>query len=306
LDRPKTTTVGSFPTEPGSSPERSIGTYVDLQLRLNFDLIADGEPRGDMIAYFLQDIPGLGLLKGKAAVVGRISEPKDVIECLKVKDLSLLTQHLQMVGLPRPVKIAVTGPVTLGFTCALGGSGPYTGPADMDLYLDLAESIGKIASHLQSQGAIVQVDEPGLSGGFLDPKKGAECLRRLSAELEPERTIVHACGRISPHLHEQLLGLENVGIVSHAFAGNFENVAIIDRAKLAKAGKKLAAGCARVNITQAGQLDSPPRIRSTLTRIQEKVGQDLVAYFHPDCGLRSTRPDLAEAVLRNLSGAAYH
>lgn len=302
LSRPLTTTVGSFPPE-GRTSEESLRYYVELQLKLGFDLITDGEPRHDMISYLVGDIPGLGFTGRKPAVVGRITEPRNLGECLKVRDLALVRDLLGEKGSDKPIKIAVTGPVTLGFTCALVGSGPYSGPVDPTLYDDLALSLGSLASSLQSSGTIVQIDEPGLSGGFMDPTRGVDHLRRMTSHLDPSRTVVHVCGRISRRLNEELLKLEGVSVLSHAFASSPENLELLDRKKFLEAGKSLGAGIARVGIAKPETVDSLQEMATLLKSIRSRIGEDLIRHVHPDCGLRSTRIDAAVALLTNLSRA---
>jgi methionine synthase II (cobalamin-independent) len=302
LSRPLITAIGSFPPE-GRTPEESLSYYVRLQLELGFDLITDGEARHDMISYLVGDIPGLGFTGNKPAVVGRITEPRNLRECLKVRDLTLVRDLLGEMCSDKPIKIAVTGPVTLGFTCALVGSGPYSGPVDPTLYDDLALSLGSLASFLQSSGAVVQIDEPGLSGGFMDPTKGVNHLRRMTSHLDPNRTVVHVCGRVSRRLNEELLKMEGIGVLSHAFASSPGNLDILDRKRFLEAGKGLGAGIARAGIAKPETVDSPQEITTLLENIRSRIGEDLIRYVHPDCGLRSTNTDAAIALLRNLSRA---
>lgn len=256
-----------------------------------------------MISYLAHDIPGLGESAGKPAIVGRITPPVDPGRCLKSRDLEQVLGVLREARATKPAKIAITGPVTLGFSCALVSEGPYSGPNDSRLYEDLALALGSLASYLQSMGAIVQVDEPGLSGGFMDPKRAATYLRLTTSDLQPERTILHVCGHVSPQLHHELLGLEGVATFSHAFAGNPENIRALDRGKLVRTQKKLGVGCARVGIAKPEEADSPERIIGVLEAVRQEMGEDLLAYVHPDCGLRSTGLESARAILRNLSVA---
>jgi len=302
LGRPLITTIGSFPPE-GRTAEEALRYYVELQLKLGFDLITDGEPRHDMISYLAGDIPGLGLLGGKPAVIGRIGEPRDPGGSLKATDLTFVQHLLDEKGLNMPIKIALTGPVTLGFTCALTGSGPYDGPVDPKLYDDLALSLGSLASFLQSSGAIVQVDEPGLSGGFMDPTGGVSHLSLMTARLDPSKAVVHVCGRISHRLNDELLKLEGINILSHAFAGSPENLEMLERRRFLETGKSLGVGIARVGIAKPETVDSSQEIESLFESIRSHIGEDLIAYVHPDCGLRSTDTRSAIALLTNLSRA---
>src|SRR5215468_8135663 len=53
-----TTVVGSYPTG-GLPPRRAIQRAVTDQLAAGIDLISDGQPRGDMLSIFAEQIPGL-------------------------------------------------------------------------------------------------------------------------------------------------------------------------------------------------------------------------------------------------------
>jgi len=302
LNRPLITAIGSFPPAE-RTVEEALRYYVEIQLKLGYDLITDGEPRHDMISYLASDIPGLGLIGSKPAVVGRIAEPKNPDESLKARDSAFVRDLLDKKGSDKSIKIAVTGPVTLGFTCALTASGPYRGPNDPSLYDDLALALGSLASFLQSNGAIVQVDEPGLSGGFMDPTKGVGHLRQMTSQLDPSKTVVHVCGRISHRLNDELLKLENVGTMSHAFASSPENLEMLDRRRFLEAEKCLGAGIVRVGIARPEATDSSQEIADLFESVRNRIGEDLIRYVHPDCGLRSTDTGAAIALLTNLSHA---
>jgi len=292
------TSVGSFP-KLNESSEASIKLFTDRQIQLGYDIVTDGEPRSDMIGYFVDSIPGLGYSNGKPAIVGNITEMPDVYEFSKIKDYQFQRIYLQRKNIEKEIKVAVTGPITLGFTCAMGGLKKYENVRDFKIYQDLAYALNPVLVKLQNLGAIVQIDEPGLSAGFVsyDFIKYID----IAAEgLNPDRTVLHVCGKISKNLHKILLGLENVSVFSHAFAGTIENLDVLERNEMKHSDKKLGLGCARVDVKDLYGVNTIDDIVSTINRVESAVGEDLIACIHPDCGLGTTPLEVAEKILENL------
>jgi len=299
-----TTTIGSFPRQPFPTPEESIKAVVDVQVRLGIDIISDGEQRHDIIGYFLGFIPGLGCVGGRPCVLGRIEPPARPSEFVKVRDYLYVVDYLTSIGKRREVKATITGPVTLGFTCAANKAGPYKGVADPSLYRDLAIALETLAHELASNGALVQLDEPGLSPGFVNPAIAIPSIELATSRLDPSRTSIHICGRIRRALYEHLLSAKGIGVLSLAFSSEPENIQVISGIKPADYAKKLGVGCARVNIPPSGKPDSEQEIERTARRVCGLVGPGSVGYVHPDCGLRDTPMGPALKTLENLVAAA--
>ncbi|RLE93552.1 MAG: hypothetical protein DRJ55_03595, partial [Thermoprotei archaeon] len=149
---------------------KAINLAVDLQLKLGLDILTDGEQRTDMITYLADAFEGLAGEPGKLHIVDKLKPAQKVEETFKVKDFLAAFSHLRKLGEEKPIKVGVTGPVTFAFTVAMNGKGPYRSLADPSLYLDAAEGVNRVAAELQSRDAIVQIDEPGISAGFVNPK----------------------------------------------------------------------------------------------------------------------------------------
>ncbi|MGZ4849934.1 MAG: hypothetical protein ACXV2C_00980, partial [Candidatus Bathyarchaeia archaeon] len=116
----ETTVVGSFPKS-DRPLENAIREIVDLQLYYGIDLITDGELRRNMIQYFEQ-IPGLERLDDGLKIVGKIEPIKrnKIDEFYKINDYRKVKSILESLGKESvKVKITITGPMTLGTTCAL-------------------------------------------------------------------------------------------------------------------------------------------------------------------------------------------
>ncbi len=301
MTRPLLTSVGSFPVMEDTSVQRSIELFCDLQRDLRFDVFTDGEPRNDMIGYFLSGIEGLGVLRGRPSITGRVRSPQDIDAFSKIVDLKYLERCIHLRGIEGTAKVALTGPITLGFTCALGNLGPYSSIRDPRLYQDTSSALLPIVQRVQKLGAITQIDEPGLSAGFMEPASSTKYLQVITGELKQPKTIVHVCGRITPNLSRALLSLENVDTLSLAFASQPENVKVITRQQLLSSRKNIAAGCARVDVAEIGDTDKANEIALTIEAVKTSFGQELISYVHPDCGLRRTPLEIAKTILANVS-----
>jgi len=77
-------------------------------------------------------------------------------------------------------------------------------------------------------GSLVQIDEPGLSGGFMNPEIAIKIInnmleKSIKKEKWQDKLSIHVCGAMSRvnNLFENLLNL-NASVLSLAFSGNIE------------------------------------------------------------------------------------
>ncbi len=198
--RIKKTVVGSFPRI-CSSIEDSIRAVIDLQLRFGVDLLSDGEQRYDMISYFHQ-LPGLVKDGDRLLIGNRIEGIVNVNQFMKIIDFEFAKECLKSLDKKEDVKTALTGPITLGMTCAINGiKGYYENISDFKIYDDLCEAIEPIVIRLLELGSFVQIDEPGLSGGFMRPGKAVKIIDKLlknSIKREDwrDKISIHVCGNV--------------------------------------------------------------------------------------------------------------
>jgi 5-methyltetrahydropteroyltriglutamate--homocysteine methyltransferase len=305
--------VGSFPSFNENDIESSILKIIDLQLKYGIDIISPGEQRYDMIAYFASIIPGLKYEGKKSYVTGKIKPPEEFTTFSKIKDLELVKNYLEQRGeTNKKIKITITGPITLGFTCATtsdpygkGDLDPYSSIIDVDLYADVSAALNPIAEELQKRDVLVQIDEPGFGAGYINYRKfGKEIIQwineYLTPELKSENTIMHVCGRLTKNLFEDILvKFENIETLNFAFDGAIEkdNINIISRKVLEDHGKKLGLGC----ISGANAVLSDPKIvKANIAAAVEKIGLDNIKFISPDCGLKVISPEKAEMVLKNM------
>jgi len=300
------TVIGGFPRPSSSdSLEEAIRGIVDLQLDYGIDVITDGEQRHNMIQYFGQ-IPGLDRTNGSLKIVKKIEPMKSPENFYKIADYHMVKSILA--GLNRKdvaVKVTVTGPITLGFSCALGGLKHYRNIRDERIYSDLSDALSPLAEKSIGEGAHVQIDEPGLSANYVSPKFAKKILNRFSSSLpdsalDEGKISIHVCGPIGDVLRDELLELD-IGILSLAFSGRRErgNVNMVSRRSLEDNEKKLGAGF--ISNTVVEHEETALR---RLTEIARRAGSENLAYVHPDCGFGSTPPENVTQILENMKKAS--
>lgn len=294
-----TTTIGSLPRF-SESIDEALGKAVEFQRAAGLDLLADGEQRTDMITYFAEAFEGLQVRGGFPVVTGRIGLRGAPDEFTKVKDLDIFRRMFPDIT----PKVAITGPTTLGMTCASRKvESHYRGLSDFSLYQDSAAALAPIAKALADRGAYVQIDEPFLSQGFKDLPERVALLDEVARGLPRERVSVHVCGFIGRFgVVGHLLRLRDVSTLSFGFAGRLEepNIGHVERPAFEEHGKRLGAGCISVTPMSEAEVHTPEQVRSRLADICGRVGRENVAYAHPDCGLRATKKELVPIILRNM------
>jgi len=306
----KRTVIGSLPRM-ADQPDEAIERALKLQLRYGVQVVSDGEQRFDMIEYF-QQIPGLESSPGGLKVAGKIEPMKNSEECFKVVDFRKVKGLLEKLGAEDvEVKASVTGPVTLGVSCASVGTSYYNGPLDENLYLDLIEALTPIVSTLLFNGAWVQLDEPGVSAGFQHPAKAVHYLNKLQRRLQAsrsdlERLAVHVCGDLTkiPQMKEAIQDLE-IRNLCLAFSGPSEKNNInLPLERILKAhDKRLGVGCVSVAARSIEEVDSQDSVSDRVDSLIKVVGEGRVSLLHPDCGLKKTPLPVAEEILARMMRA---
>ncbi|WP_455370097.1 hypothetical protein [[Eubacterium] cellulosolvens] len=306
----KKTVIGSFP-KLQIPIEEAIKEIIDLQLRNKIDIISDGEQRTDMITYF-EDIPGLTPTPKGLSVGSKITPNEDPSKTLKIRDFKYAQDYVRELNINDVfLKTAITGPITLGLTCATSGLKYYSGFNDQNLYQDLSEALRPIISELLRQGSFVQLDEPGLSAGYMEPIRALDILKNLISQVScekkyPESLSVHVCGSLerSPKLLEGLLELNDLDVVSLGFSGPKEqrNVKLISKS-LFHEKARLGLGCVYNLAISENDVDETQKILERINEISSRIGNENIAYVHPDCSLRNVTPSVAELILERLSRA---
>ncbi len=304
------TVVGSFP-KLANQIDEALKKAIDIQLRSGIEIVSDGEQRADMIEYFEQ-IPGMARGLGELRIQSKISPPQNPSEIVKVKDFMLAKDYVKKLGKGDvAIKTAITGPITLGVTCAASGLKHYSGLTDIRLYSDLSEALEPILIELLRLGSFVQLDEPGLSAGYMAPSQALPIIHNLFDRIAGARTTpgsisIHVCGSLKrlPKLFEGLLEF-NLDVVSLAFSGRteHENADLISEALFESARKRLGVGCTPVSALNVEGVENVEQIYRRIRTIVDKVGERNIAYAHPDDGFKSTPLEVSELVLQRFSQA---
>jgi len=298
-----TTVIGSLPRL-HEDLNKAIELSVDLQVKIGIDIISDGEQRTDMISYLLNSFNGLEERNGKVYISSRLKPTVNVRESFKVVDLTTAMNYLKLKGYEKRIKVGITGPVTFGFSVATNGKGEYKSLVDKDLYIDAAIGINKVAKEIQSYGALVQIDEPGVSAGFLNPELIEEPINVATEGLDPKLTSLHACGRLRSKVLEHLLRLRNISTLSLEFAGSPENLNVVSSFSFENYNKKIGIGCMKVNILSKKELTKIEHSKEIISKISYFLGKKNISYIHPDCGLRRTSLEISTEILENLVNLA--
>ena len=306
----KKTVIGSFP-KLQLPIEEAIKKIIDLQIRNKIDIISDGEQRTDMINYF-EDIPGLNPTPKGLSIGSIITPPEYPSKTLKIQDFRYAQNYVRELKINDVfLKTAITGPITLGLTCATSGLKYYEGFNDPELYQDLSEALRPIISELLRLGSFVQLDEPGLSAGYMEPIKALDILENLINQVSnekkhPNSLSIHVCGSLerSPKLLEGLFKLNNLDVVSLGFSGSKEqrNIKLISKSLFCEKAK-LGIGCVYNLPSSEADVDETQKIIERINQISSNFGDENIAYAHPDCSLRNVTSGVAEIILERLSQA---
>jgi 5-methyltetrahydropteroyltriglutamate--homocysteine methyltransferase len=287
-----TTVAGSYPPS-GLPPRRAIQRAVEDQIAAGIDLIADGQPRGDMIASFASRIPGFRLA---ADGVWEVEDALDLPDGpITAHDFAFARG---LAGDRAEVKGVVTGPITLALSCRVAPSATYTAPDDPALILRLAELLAhEVAALVAGSARVVQIDEPMLSACMPDrisPELAHDALRDLAAM--PQFTILHACGDIR-HIAGELLILPFSALAIED--ARIPNLDAFDPDQLDFSGGTICVG---VVDTQDPAIESIATIQRRIEAAQKLLPAERL-WLSPDCGLRNLSPEVAKAKLTNLAQA---
>lgn len=302
----KRTVIGSFPRQRSDSLNRAIEDIVDLQLEYGVEIVTDGEQRGGMIEYFEQ-IPGLEKTNGRLKIVGKIDPMTKPEDFYKIIDYGKVKSYLNSLGRTDVgIKVTLTGPITLGFSSAMAGVKYYRNFRDENIYSDLSQALLPLAEKALDVGAYLQIDEPGFSARFFQPKFAKKFINELlsnirDSAIDEGRVSVHVCGSINEsQLYSELLGL-NASVLSLGFSGKeeTENLNIVKRKDLEDNQIRLGAGFISNLVIEDDQT-----ALKRLIEISKIVGLENIVYLHPDCGFGATPYQNVRPILESMKKAS--
>ena len=307
-----TSTVGSFPKPPAlvagrAAAARNASTpaaldrlereatafWIGVQEELGLDVLVDGEQyRGDMVAYFAEELPGLeigGLVRSygnrfyrKPIATGPIGRDKPVtVEWWEY------AQSLT----DKPVKGMLTGPYTI---CDWSFNEYYD--SRRDFVLDLAKVIRDEALDLERAGArFIQIDEPAASTRMDELDLVIEAMQIVTEPLEAH-TITHICYGDFHNAYPKMLEIP-VDQIDLEFANS--EYGLLEEFSDNTFTKYIGLGISDVHTHEIEPVDEMIQgIRQTMKHIPA----DRI-FVDPDCGLKTRTVDEAKEKLSNIKKA---
>ena len=267
--------------------------WIEFQDSIGTDLVVDGEMyRGDMVAYFAEELPGLeigGLVRSygnryyrKPIATGPIGREKPItVEWWEY------AQSLTKA----PVKGMLTGPYTI---CDWSFNEYYG--SRRDFVLDLAKVIRDEALDLERAGArFIQIDEPAASTRMDELDLVIEAMAIVTEPLTAH-TITHICYGDFHQAYPKMLDIP-VDQIDLEFANS--EYSLLDEFSDDPFTKHIGLGISDVHTHEVESVeDMAEGIRRTLKYIpQERI------FVDPDCGLKTRTVDEAKAKLTNIKKA---
>ena len=273
--------------------KKATREWIEFQESVGTDLIVDGEQyRGDMVAYFAEELPGLeigGLVRSygnrfyrKPIATGPIGRDKPVtVEWWEY------AQSLT----DKPVKGMLTGPYTI---CDWSFNEYYD--SRRDFVLDLAKVIRDEALDLERAGArFIQIDEPAASTRMDELDLVIEAMQIVTEPLEAH-TITHICYGDFHNAYPKMLEIP-VDQIDLEFANS--EYGLLEEFSDNTFTKFIGLGISDVHTHEIEPVDEMIQgIRQTMKHIPA----DRI-FVDPDCGLKTRTVDEAKEKLSNIKKA---
>ena len=307
-----TTSVGSFPkpdyiiaarskfvrqeidrAELRELEKRATREWIEFQESIGTDVVVDGEMyRGDMVAYFAEELPGLeigGLVRSYGNRYYR--KPIATGPVRREKPITVEWWEYAQSLTKAPVKGMLTGPYTI---CDWSFNEYYG--SRRDFVLDLAKVIRDEALDLERAGAkFIQIDEPAASTRMDELDLVIEAMAIVTEPLTAH-TITHICYGDFHRAYPKMLDIP-VDQIDLEFANS--EYSLLDEFSDDPFTKHIGLGISDVHTHEVESVeDMAEGIRKTLKFIPaERI------FVDPDCGLKTRSVDEAKAKLTNIKKA---
>lgn len=307
-----TTSVGSFPKPDYITKARSkvargemsremlkelerkaTKEWIEFQESIGTDLVVDGEMyRGDMVAYFAEEMPGLemgGLVRSygnryyrKPIATGPVGRDKPItVEWWEYAQS--LTE--------KPVKGMLTGPYTI---CDWSFNEHYA--TRRDFVLDLARAIRDEALDLEKAGArFIQIDEPAASTRMDELDLVIEAMAIVTEPLSAH-TITHICYGDFHNAYPKMLDIP-VDQIDLEFANS--DYSLLEEFSENPFTKHIGLGISDVH---THVIEPVEELIEGIRRSLKHIPPDKM-FVDPDCGLKTRNEAEAKAKLTNIQSA---
>jgi 5-methyltetrahydropteroyltriglutamate--homocysteine methyltransferase len=308
-----TTTIGSFPKPDYLQKARNAASagklsvdelqdlerkatkeVIELQEGLGIDLLVDGEmARGDMVAYFAENLEGMEL-GGLVRSYGNRYYHKPVIKdrVRWTRPITLDYYNLARSLTDKPVKGMLTAPYTIVEWSFIEGY-----DTRRDAVLAMAEVVHQEALELERAGATyIQIDEPALhTRPEEDLDTAIESMNIVTDGLKAT-TIVHVCygdlDKVYPKMLDMKVDEFNLALCNVDYQW-------LDLFKKDKFTKVLGAGVFDVH---SHRVPTVEEMKDGIKKVLELLPPEQVV-INPDCGLKTRTWDEAADQLRVMAQA---
>jgi 5-methyltetrahydropteroyltriglutamate--homocysteine methyltransferase len=274
--------------------ERATAFWIEKQEELGVDVLVDGEQyRGDMVAYFAENLPGFeqgGLVRS----YGNRYYRKPVITAAVEwqQPVTVDWWRFAQERTRKPVKGMLTGPYTI-----MDWSFNEYYPDRKATCLALAQMVRREVEALIEAGCkIVQVDEPALS---VRPEELAVAIEALHVVMDglPAYFISHACYGAFENIYPQMLQAPVDNFDLEMSNSDLDMLALFRKDPFTK---DLSFG---VVDSHSHVVEDVGTVRQRVRQAVEVLGPESL-WFDPDCGLKTRTVDEAIGKLRVIVEAA--
>lgn len=307
-----TTSVGSFPKpdyilaargkfardeiskeELTDLERRATREWIEFQDSIGTDLLVDGEMyRGDMVAYFAEEMPGLEI-GGLVRSYGNRYYRKPIATGPVGRDAPITVdwwRYAQSLT-DKPVKGMLTGPYTI---CDWSFNEHYA--TRRDFVLDLAKVIRDEALDLEKAGArYIQIDEPAASTRMDELDLVIEAMAIVTEPLSAH-TITHICYGDFHNAYPKMLDIP-VDQIDLEFANS--DYSLLEEFSDHPFTKYVGLGISDVHTHHLESVDDMVEgIKRSLKHIPPER-----MFVDPDCGLKTRTVEEAKQKLSNIRQA---
>ncbi len=307
-----TTSVGSFPKpdyilsargkfargeitkdELTDLERRATREWIEFQDSIGTDLLVDGEMyRGDMVAYFAEEMPGLEI-GGLVRSYGNRYYRKPIATGPVGRDAPITVdwwRYAQSLT-DKPVKGMLTGPYTI---CDWSFNEHYA--TRRDFVLDLAKVIRDEALDLEKAGArYIQIDEPAASTRMDELDLVIEAMAIVTEPLSAH-TITHICYGDFHNAYPKMLEIP-VDQIDLEFANS--DYSLLEEFSDHPFTKYVGLGISDVH---THELESVEEMVEGIKRSLKHIPPERM-FVDPDCGLKTRTVEEAKQKLSNIRQA---
>src|SRR5437588_2827085 len=272
---------------------RATQEWIRFQEEIGVDVLVDGEMyRGDMVAYFAENLEGMGI-SGLVRSYGNRYYKKPVATgpIRRPHPITVEWWEYAQSLTDRPVKGMLTGPYTI---CDWSFDDHYG--SRRDLVMALADVVRQEAEDLQKAGArYIQIDEPAVSTRLDELDLAIEAMGVVTDGLKAH-TITHMCYGRFEEVYPRLLELP-VDQIDLEMANS--GLELLEKFKQHPFTKAIGFGVVDVH---THKIESVDEVKKNIRRALDYLRPDQV-FIDPDCGLKTRTVDEAKAKLRTIQQA---